>query len=119
MEKVWGVRPSYIREGGTIPITRFLEDKLGASAVHLPLGQASDAAHLPNERMRLENLLKGKRVFQHFLTELATTARGAPPRDHPPPPPPPPRATVSPAHGAVAEHSTAECATATATESSE
>jgi hypothetical protein len=111
VEKVWGVRPSYIREGGTIPITRFLEDKLGASAVHLPLGQASDAAHLPNERMRLENLLKGKRVFQHFLTELATTARCAPPREHPPP-----RATVS---GAVAEHSTAECATATATESSE
>lgn len=106
VEKVWGVRPSYIREGGTIPITRFLEDKLGASAVHLPLGQASDAAHLPNERMRLENLLKGKRVFQHFLTELATTAH-------------PPRATVSPAHGAVAERSTAECATATATESSE
>jgi di- and tripeptidase len=68
---VWGVRPSYIREGGTIPITRFLEDKLGASAVHLPLGQATDAAHLPNERIRLENLLKGKRVFQHFITELA------------------------------------------------
>lgn len=70
IERVWGVRPSYIREGGTIPITRFLEDKLGASAVHLPLGQASDAAHLPNERMRLENLIKGKHVFQHFITEL-------------------------------------------------
>lgn len=74
IEKVWGVRPSYIREGGTIPITRYLEDKLGASAVHLPLGQASDAAHLPNERMRLENLIKGKQVFEHFIAELAASA---------------------------------------------
>jgi len=72
IRQVWGVDPNFIREGGTIPITRFLEDRLGTSAVHLPLGQATDAAHLPNERIHLENLLKGKLVFQQFLTELAS-----------------------------------------------
>ena len=33
-----------------MPITAFLEDLLKAPAIHLPLGQSSDNAHLPNER---------------------------------------------------------------------
>ena len=45
-----------IREGGSIPGIAILEKELGAKAVHLPMGQASDHAHLPNERIRLVNL---------------------------------------------------------------
>lgn len=59
---VWGmgeeVRPLYIREGGSIPTARFLEKEFGAMAAHLPCGQASDSAHLDNERLRLVNLYK-------------------------------------------------------------
>jgi hypothetical protein len=33
-----------------MPITAFLEDLLKAPAIHLPLGQSSDNAHLPNVR---------------------------------------------------------------------
>ncbi len=40
----------YVREGGTIPVTPFLEKALNAPALHLPLGQATDSAHLQNER---------------------------------------------------------------------
>lgn len=68
------VKPLYIREGGSIPTARFLEKEFGAPAAHLPCGQASDHAHLDNERLRLVNLYKVCFSFRlgmrcAFLTE--------------------------------------------------
>jgi len=58
LRQVWGEEPQLVREGGSYGgVTSFLEDTLRAPAVHLPLGQASDAAHLPNERIRVHNLV--------------------------------------------------------------
>ncbi|KAI5778432.1 hypothetical protein EDC01DRAFT_731807 [Geopyxis carbonaria] len=70
----WGgdKRPLYIREGGSIPGIRFLEKEFGAMAAHVPCGQASDGAHLDNERLRLENLWKAKEVFSEVFGGLAT-----------------------------------------------
>lgn len=56
-------KPLYIREGGSIPAIRFLEKEFGAPAAHLPCGQASDAAHLDNERLRLLNLVRSREIF--------------------------------------------------------
>lgn len=56
-------KPLYIREGGSIPAIRFLEKEFGAQAAHLPCGQASDNAHLDNERFRVLNLYKAMNVF--------------------------------------------------------
>lgn len=71
IEKVWGAKPVYVREGGSYGgITSFLESTLKAPAIHLPLGQSSDNAHLANERIRLHSLLKGKEVIEQFLLEL-------------------------------------------------
>lgn len=39
-----------------MPVIRFLQDVFRVPAVHVPMGQASDAAHLPNERIRVTNL---------------------------------------------------------------
>lgn len=58
-----GRKPLYIREGGSIPAIRFLEKEFEAPAAHLPCGQASDAAHLANERLRVTNLLKSREIF--------------------------------------------------------
>jgi di- and tripeptidase len=63
-------RPLYIREGGSIPAIRFLEKEFGAPAAHLPCGQASDAAHLDNERMRVVNLIKGREIFRLVFSRL-------------------------------------------------
>ncbi|EPE08729.1 wd repeat-containing protein [Ophiostoma piceae UAMH 11346] len=63
-------RPLYIREGGSIPAIRFLEKQFGAPAAHLPCGQASDAAHLDNERLRVTNLLKSREIFKHVFQKL-------------------------------------------------
>lgn len=63
-------KPLYIREGGSIPSIRFLEKEFDAPAAHLPCGQASDSAHLDNERLRLVNLYNSKRIFKKVFSEL-------------------------------------------------
>jgi len=63
-------KPLYIREGGSIPAIRFLEKEFGAPAAHLPCGQASDNAHLDNERFRVLNLYNSKEIFKRVFAEL-------------------------------------------------
>jgi di- and tripeptidase len=63
----WGVDPLYIREGGTMPTSSFLESALNAPVIHIPFGQITDQAHLENERVRILNLMKGKDVFKDFV----------------------------------------------------
>ncbi|TGO44084.1 hypothetical protein BCON_0612g00010 [Botryotinia convoluta] len=65
-----GRKPLYIREGGSIPSIRFLEKEFGAPAAHLPCGQASDSAHLDNERIRLNNLYNSRLIFRKVFREL-------------------------------------------------
>jgi di- and tripeptidase len=63
-------KPLYIREGGSIPSIRFLEKEFNAPAAQLPCGQASDSAHLDNERLRLVNLYNSKKIFKEVFREL-------------------------------------------------
>jgi di- and tripeptidase len=69
-QKRRGRKPLYIREGGSIPSIRFLEKEFGAPAAHLPCGQASDSAHLDNERLRVSNLYKSREIFRKVFKEL-------------------------------------------------
>ena len=74
-----------VKEGGSLPVTgmvtsifrsrnqAFLEKQFGCSALHLPLGTAMDRAHLQNERIKVENLLKGKNVLKRLFKELSNT----------------------------------------------
>ncbi|KAG8832586.1 hypothetical protein FRC17_001097, partial [Serendipita sp. 399] len=72
IEQEWGTRPLRIREGGSIPSIPFLEKTFGCPALHLPLGQSTDQAHLANERISLNNLLKGKAVLERFFLSVAS-----------------------------------------------
>lgn len=67
----WGAKPLRIREGGSIPSIPFLEKLFGCQALHLPIGQSSDHAHLPNERISLSHLHRGKSVLERFLKASA------------------------------------------------
>ncbi|KIW90562.1 uncharacterized protein Z519_09209 [Cladophialophora bantiana CBS 173.52] len=62
--------PLFIREGGSIPAISFLESEFDAPAAMFPMGQASDNAHLDNERMRVENLYKGREVLKRVFARL-------------------------------------------------
>lgn len=73
----WGTEPLLIREGGSIPAVPYLEKTFGACAVHVPMGQASDSAHLPNERIRLENLMRGKSVMKRLLGKIVGHRRSS------------------------------------------
>lgn len=69
----WGVTtpdPLFIREGGSIPSIRFLEKCFNAPAAQIPCGQASDNAHLMNEKLRIINLYKLKSILIDTLKEL-------------------------------------------------
>eukprot|EP00667_Euglena_gracilis_P000717 EG_transcript_716 len=70
---VWKQEPLYIQEGGNVnnPLMKFFPT---APTLHLPLGQASDRAHLSNERIRWENLVKGKNVLKAFFQHLGNAA---------------------------------------------
>lgn len=62
--------PLLIREGGSIPAMSFLEHEFDAPAAMFPMGQASDNAHLDNERIRVENLYKGREVLRRVFAKL-------------------------------------------------
>lgn len=67
----WGKRPLFVREGGTMPMASVFEKILGAPALLIPMGQASDNCHLSNERIRAINLVKGKNVIRRVLLGVA------------------------------------------------
>lgn len=66
----WQHEPIFIREGGSIPAVRFLEKAFNAPAAQLPCGQASDGAHLDNERLRVLNFCKTRDIFKRTFKEL-------------------------------------------------
>lgn len=70
VQKVWGLAPLFIREGGSIPVARALEKRFNAPAAQLPCGQSSDGAHLNNERMRTTNMLNARSVFEEVFSNL-------------------------------------------------
>lgn len=69
----WGPNvpdPLFIREGGSIPSIRFMEKLFSAPAVQIPCGQASDNAHLKNEKLRITNLYKLRSILFDTFHEL-------------------------------------------------
>eukprot|EP01134_Creolimax_fragrantissima_P007853 CFRG7853T1 len=75
IENVWKMKPIYVREGGTMSVTAVMEKYLNAPALHLPLGQSSDGAHLANERMSVNNIEKGREVIKVYLNEIGKALR--------------------------------------------
>lgn len=69
----WGLTvpdPLFIREGGSIPSIRFLEKAFNAPAAQIPCGQASDNAHLKDEKLRIVNLYKLRSILSDTFSEL-------------------------------------------------
>lgn len=70
LKEEWDLEPLFIREGGSIPVVRALEQIFEAPAAQLPCGQASDGAHLNNERLRVTNFVKTRRVLLQAFEKL-------------------------------------------------
>ena len=70
LEAVWGVKPQYKREGGTIPVVGYLQDILGMESVLTGFGLPEDRMHSPNERLHLPTWEKGIDALIHFIYNL-------------------------------------------------
>jgi acetylornithine deacetylase/succinyl-diaminopimelate desuccinylase-like protein len=70
MEAVWGTRPFYRREGGSIGAVAMLQQICGVESVLVGMGLPSDNVHSPNEHMHLPTWYKGIDAFIHFFYNL-------------------------------------------------
>jgi acetylornithine deacetylase/succinyl-diaminopimelate desuccinylase-like protein len=68
--KVYGRKPDYTREGGSIPIASAFEDSTGMNVLLLPVGACDDMAHSQNEKYNCSNLVNAIKVLGLYLHEL-------------------------------------------------
>jgi acetylornithine deacetylase/succinyl-diaminopimelate desuccinylase-like protein len=71
LEKAFGKQPVLIREGGSIPIIKDMQDILGADSLLLGLALPDCQIHAPNENFWLENFEAGIELNKILLEELA------------------------------------------------
>ncbi|MEZ7956678.1 MAG: dipeptidase [Rubritalea sp.] len=71
LEIAFGKKPVLIREGGSIPIIKDMQDILGADSLLLGLGLPDCQIHAPNENYYIENFENGIKMSQVLLDELA------------------------------------------------
>jgi acetylornithine deacetylase/succinyl-diaminopimelate desuccinylase-like protein len=70
LEKGFGKKPLYQREGGSIPIVIQFREILGIDTVLLGFGLPEGNAHAPDEFINLDNFFGGIRTVAHFYDEL-------------------------------------------------
>lgn len=70
LEKGFGKKPLYQREGGSIPIVVQFKKLLGLDTVLLGFGLPDENAHAPDEHINLDNFFGGIRTSVHFYNEL-------------------------------------------------
>lgn len=66
-ETVWGKRPYFRREGGSIGSVVLLQQYVGADSLLTGFGLPDDNIHSPNERMHLPTWYKGIEALTHFF----------------------------------------------------
>ncbi len=69
-ESVWGKRPIFKREGGSVPVVVHIQQTLGVDSVNIGFGLPSDNMHGPNEKIHLPTFNKGIEALVHFLFNL-------------------------------------------------
>ena len=73
IEKGFGKRPVFTREGGSIPIVSNFQEELNAPVVLFGFGLPDDNLHAPNEKFNLDNFFNGILASAFLYTEVAAT----------------------------------------------
>lgn len=66
-ERVWGRRPIFTREGGSIPVVALFAERLRLPTVLMGFGLRDDNLHAPNEKFYLPNFYRGIETAVHFF----------------------------------------------------
>lgn len=75
IEDVFGKRPLYLREGGSVPIIADIKRVLGLDSLMFGLFLPEDNLHAPNESFHLGVMAKGIQASERILESLAATSR--------------------------------------------
>ncbi len=70
-ERVWGKRPHFVREGGSVPVAVDLQRELGAPLAFMAFGYKGCGAHGPNEHVYLDMWYRGMETMIAFYQEYA------------------------------------------------
>lgn len=71
IERGFGRRPVFIREGGSIPIVSTFRERLGVDTLLLGWGLDDDNTHSPNEKFHLADFHRGIKASAHLWQELS------------------------------------------------
>ena len=74
IEQGFGVKPVFIREGGSIPVVSTLKEKLGIDTLLLGWGLSDDNTHSPNEKFHLADFHRGTKSSAYLLSEIGKMA---------------------------------------------
>jgi acetylornithine deacetylase/succinyl-diaminopimelate desuccinylase-like protein len=70
IEQIYGTKPVFSREGGSIPIAALLDAHLGIPVVLMGFGLPDDGVHGPNEKFSLSQFFKGIETVAGYLRIL-------------------------------------------------
>jgi acetylornithine deacetylase/succinyl-diaminopimelate desuccinylase-like protein len=70
LEKGFGKKPLFQREGGSIPIVVQFKNLLGLDTVLLGFGLPDENAHSPDEHLHIDHFFSGIKTSVHFFNEL-------------------------------------------------
>jgi acetylornithine deacetylase/succinyl-diaminopimelate desuccinylase-like protein len=70
MEQVWGKRPVFRREGGSVPVVGQFQQILGVETVNAGFGLPDDNYHAPNEKLHLPTWHRGIDTLIYFFDNL-------------------------------------------------
>jgi len=71
LEKGFGKRAVFIREGGSIPFVTQMHDTFKIPCVLIGFGLPDENAHAPDEHLSLDNYYGGIKAVAHFYQDLA------------------------------------------------
>src|SRR5947199_2318559 len=71
IEKGFGQRPVFTREGGSIPVVSTFQEELGLPSVLFGVGLPDENAHAPNEKLDVSNFQNGIIASAMLYQEVA------------------------------------------------
>ena len=72
LQKGFGKKAVFIREGGSIPFVAQMHDTFKVPCVLIGFGLPDENAHAPDEHIFLENYFSGIKAIAHFYQDLAS-----------------------------------------------